>query len=105
VADAVSQAIDADLQAPGVTDVTAKYRPGPRVIHDGRADYLLPTVIHCDSPEAAAAKKEFMFPFATVVACPESTMLEAMGPTLVCTASPTTRRCGIGSSMRCISIG
>ena len=86
VADAVSQAIDADLQAPGVIDVTAKYRPGPRVIHDGRADYLLPTVIHCDSPEAAAAKKEFMFPFATVVACPESTMLEAMGPTLVCTA-------------------
>jgi acyl-CoA reductase-like NAD-dependent aldehyde dehydrogenase len=86
VADAVSQAIDADLQAPGVCDVTAKYRPGPRVIHDGRADYLLPTVIHCDSPEAAAAKKEFMFPFATVVACPESMMLEAMGPTLVCTA-------------------
>jgi acyl-CoA reductase-like NAD-dependent aldehyde dehydrogenase len=86
VAESVSQSIDADLQAPGVTDVTAKYRPGPRVIHDGRADYLLPTVVHCESPEAAAAKKEFMFPFVTVVACPQAKMIEAVGPTLVCTA-------------------
>ena len=36
----------------------------------GRADYLLPTVVHCDSPEAAIAKKEYMFPFVTVVECP-----------------------------------
>ena len=43
-------------------------------------------VVHADSPEAAIAKKEFMFPFATVVECPESKMLEAIGPTLVCTA-------------------
>jgi acyl-CoA reductase-like NAD-dependent aldehyde dehydrogenase len=86
VAESVSLSIDADLQAPGVTDVTAKYRPGPRVIHDGRADYLLPTVVHCESPEAAAAKKEFMFPFVTVVACPQAKMIEAVGPTLVCTA-------------------
>jgi hypothetical protein len=27
-----------------------------------------------------------MFPFVTVVECPESTMLEAIGPTLVCSA-------------------
>ncbi|MBI2828954.1 MAG: aldehyde dehydrogenase family protein, partial [Acidobacteria bacterium] len=86
VADAISQAIDADLQAPGVTDVTAKYRDGGRVVKQGRADYLLPTVIHCDSPQAAVAKKEYMFPFVTVVACPESRMLEAIGPTLVCSA-------------------
>ena len=38
----------------------------------GRADYLLPTVVHCESPEAAIAKKEYMFPFVTVVECPES---------------------------------
>ena len=50
-------------KAPGVTDVTAKYRDGPRVVKDGRADYLLPTVVHCASPEAAIAKKEYMFPF------------------------------------------
>ena len=86
VADAISQAIDADLQAPGVTDVTAGRREGPRVITQGRADYLLPTVVHCESPEAAIAKKEYMFPFVTVVECPEAKMLDAIGPTLVCSA-------------------
>ncbi len=86
VADAVSRSIDADLQAPGVTDLTAKYRQGERVVKQGRADYLLPTVIHCTSPEAAAAKKEFMFPFVTVVECPQSKMIEAIGLTLVCSA-------------------
>ena len=85
-ADAITRSIDADLQAPGVTDVTAKYRDGARVVKEGRADYLLPTVIHCDSPDAAVAKKEYMFPFVTVVECPESRMLEIVGPTLVCSA-------------------
>ena len=86
VADAVSGAIDADLQAPGVADVTAKYRKSPRVVKQGRADYLLPTVIHVASPDAAIAKKEYMFPFVTVVECPEAKMIDAIGPTLVCTA-------------------
>jgi acyl-CoA reductase-like NAD-dependent aldehyde dehydrogenase len=85
-AEAISKAIDADLQAPGVTDVTAKYRDTPRVVKDGRADYLLPTVVHCASPEAAMAKKEYMFPFATVVECPQDRIIEAIGPTLVCSA-------------------
>jgi acyl-CoA reductase-like NAD-dependent aldehyde dehydrogenase len=67
--------------------VTAKYRDGaPRLVKQGRADYLLPTVLHCDSPEAPAAKKEYMFPFVTVVKCPEAKLLHSMGPTLVCTA-------------------
>ena len=86
VADAISRAIDADLQAPGVTDVTAKHRQEPRVVKQGRADYLLPTVVHCESPEPAIAKAEYMFPFVTVVECPEARMLDAIGPTLVCSA-------------------
>jgi acyl-CoA reductase-like NAD-dependent aldehyde dehydrogenase len=86
VADAVSRAIDADLQAPGVTDVTAVHRSGPRVVKKGKADYLLPTVVHAGSPDAAIAQKEYMFPFVTVVECPQEKMLEAIGPTLVCTA-------------------
>jgi acyl-CoA reductase-like NAD-dependent aldehyde dehydrogenase len=85
-AEAINAAIDADLQTPGVTDVTAKHRGGPRLIKQGRADYLLPTILHCDSPDAAAAKKEYMFPFATVVRCPEAKMIQSIGPTLVCTA-------------------
>jgi acyl-CoA reductase-like NAD-dependent aldehyde dehydrogenase len=96
VAEAISKSIDADLQAPGVTEVTAKHRDGQaRLVKEGRADYLLPTVVHCDSPDAAIAKKEYMFPFVTVVECPESKMLEAIGPTLVCTAltdNPALRR-------------
>jgi hypothetical protein len=85
-AEAISKAIDADLQAPGATDVTAEHRSGARVVKEARAEYLLPTIVHCDSPEAAIAKKEYMFPFVTVVDCPEAQMLEKIGPTLVCSA-------------------
>jgi hypothetical protein len=95
VADSVSQAIDADLQTPGVTDVTAKHRSISRVVKEGRAEYLLPTVVHCQSPDAAIAKKEYMFPFVTVVECPEKEMIARIGPTLVCstiTCNPSFRR-------------
>jgi acyl-CoA reductase-like NAD-dependent aldehyde dehydrogenase len=85
-ADAISGSIDADLRAAGVADITATHRQAPRVVKEGSADYLLPTVVHCASPEAEIAKKEYMFPFVTVVECPEAKMLEAMGPTLVCSA-------------------
>jgi len=85
-AEAISQAIDADLKEPGVTDVTARHRSGGRVVKQGRADYLLPTVVHCASREAGIAKKEYMFPFVTVVECPEDKMIESSGPTLVCSA-------------------
>ena len=86
VADAISQAIDADLKTPGVTDVTARHREGGRVVKEGTADYLLPTVLHSNVPDAPVVTKEYMFPFVTVVECPESRMLDAIGPTLVCTA-------------------
>jgi acyl-CoA reductase-like NAD-dependent aldehyde dehydrogenase len=86
VADAISGAIDASVNVPGVTEVTAKYRDGARVVKDGLADYLLPTIVHSTSPEPAVVKQEYMFPFATVVECPEAQMVQAIGPTLVCTA-------------------
>jgi acyl-CoA reductase-like NAD-dependent aldehyde dehydrogenase len=86
VAEAIATAIDRDAQAPGVTDVTARYRPGPRLQTQGSAEYLLPTVLHAATPEAAVARQEYMFPFVTVVDCPQERMLEAIGPTLVCTA-------------------
>jgi len=95
IARAISMEIDNDLETPGVTDVTAARRGGPRHVTVGRADYLLPTVVHCDSPRAAIAAKEYMFPFVTVVSCPEAEMLDAIGPTLVCSAitcNPAFRR-------------
>jgi acyl-CoA reductase-like NAD-dependent aldehyde dehydrogenase len=83
-ANAINADIDNDVKQPGVTDMTAKF--GPRLVKRERCDYLRPTVIHCDSPEPAVAKKEFMFPFCTVVQCPQEKMIEAIGPTLVCSA-------------------
>jgi acyl-CoA reductase-like NAD-dependent aldehyde dehydrogenase len=89
-ADSISAMIDTDLKENGVHDMTAKY--GPRLVKKERCDYLRPTVILCDSPEAAIAKKEFMFPFCTVVQCPQEKMLEKIGPTLVCSAITEDRK-------------
>ena len=85
-AEAISRAIDGELKTPGVSDVTATHRRDDRLVKQGRADYLLPTVLHADSPDAAVARQEYMFPFVTVVQCPQASMLEAIGPTLVCSA-------------------
>jgi hypothetical protein len=76
--------IEADLKESGVRDMTAKY--GPRLVEMERCDYLRPMIVHCASPEAAIAKKEYMFPFSTVVECPQDQALHKMGPTLVCSA-------------------
>jgi acyl-CoA reductase-like NAD-dependent aldehyde dehydrogenase len=83
-ADAISADIDKDLLGAGVHDLTAKF--GSRLVKHERCDYLRPTVVLCDSPEAAIARKEYMFPFVTVVECPQGKMIEAIGPTLVCSA-------------------
>jgi acyl-CoA reductase-like NAD-dependent aldehyde dehydrogenase len=81
-ADAIWQSIEADLKQSGTYHATGKH--GPRLIKRERCDYLRPVVVQCDSPEAPIAKKEFMFPFVTVVQCPQEKMLESIGPTLVC---------------------
>jgi hypothetical protein len=69
-----------------VTDVTARYRDAGRVVKNGRAEFLLPTIVHSASSAAAISYKEYMFPFATVVECPQDQMISAIGPTLVCSA-------------------
>ena len=78
---AVWKQIEQDLKGGGVTHVTEKY--GPRLVEQERASYLRPTILHCESPESPAAQKEYMFPFASVVACPQAEMLRRIGPTLV----------------------
>jgi acyl-CoA reductase-like NAD-dependent aldehyde dehydrogenase len=83
-AQAIWKMIEADLKEEGVDHATEKY--GPRLVEKERCAYLRPTVVHCQSPKAAIAKKEYMFPFTTVVECPQDKMLEEIGPTLVCTA-------------------
>jgi acyl-CoA reductase-like NAD-dependent aldehyde dehydrogenase len=89
---AVWKQIEQDLQGEGVTHVTAKY--GPRLVEQERASYLRPTILHCESAESPAAHKEYMFPFASVVTCPQAEMLRRIGPTLVGTVitdDPTLR--------------
>ncbi len=81
MAKAVWGMIEADLKESGVTDATAKY--GPRLVEMERCAYLRPMIVHCDSPDREIAKKEYMFPFSTVVECPEEQMLAKIGPTLV----------------------
>jgi acyl-CoA reductase-like NAD-dependent aldehyde dehydrogenase len=78
------KAIEADLHESGVEHSTGKY--GPRLVERERCGYLRPVVVRCASPTQAIAKKEYMFPFTTVVQCPQEQMLAAIGPTLVCTA-------------------
>lgn len=85
--------IERDFSHSGTKHVTEKF--GPRLIKKERCSYLRPTVVHCDSPEAPISKKEYMFPFVSVVQCPEAKLLEAIGPTLVCsviTGNPKLQR-------------
>src|SRR6476661_8776596 len=86
-ADGVWSAIETDLKEPGVHHMTEKF--GPRLVKRERCDYLRPTVVYCESPDKAIAKKEYMFPFVTVVECPQEQMLAKIGPTLVCSAVTT----------------
>jgi acyl-CoA reductase-like NAD-dependent aldehyde dehydrogenase len=78
---AVWKQIAQDLQDANTTHSTAKY--GPRLVEQERASYLRPTIIHTSSPESPVAQKEYMFPFAAVVECPQAEMLKRIGPTLV----------------------
>ncbi len=87
--------IDQGLLEEGARDVTAGHRKSDRrerlVTHDS-STYLLPTVIHCDSPDHNLANREFLFPFASVIEVPESQMPEILGPTLVLTAITSNKR-------------
>ncbi len=86
VAEAMHNQIEEALRSPGVTEVTAKYRHGDRWIPHERCDYLRPTIVHCTGPDVPLANTEYMFPFASVVDCPQHKMIQAIGSTLVCTA-------------------
>jgi len=83
-ADGVWAMIESDLKESGVHHMTAKH--GPRLVKKERCDYLRPTIVFCETPEKNIAKAEYMFPFATVVECPQAQMLSKIGPTLVCSA-------------------
>ena len=76
--------IEKDLQQSGVTDCTAAF--GPRLVDQSTYAYLRPMVVHCRDPKPAIATKEFMFPFVSVVECPQEQMLKTIGRSLVVSA-------------------
>ena len=86
VAEAMHNQIEAGIKTPGVTEVTEKYRGGSRLVKQERCDYLRPTVLHCTSPDLEMANTEYMFPFVSVVDCPQDQMLSKIKQTLVATA-------------------
>jgi hypothetical protein len=86
MAECINESLDEGLKSPGAEDLSAPLRNGDRHQTLGGSHYLLPTVIWCDSIEHPLAKKEFMFPYASVVEVPQEKMLEVIGPTLVATA-------------------
>jgi acyl-CoA reductase-like NAD-dependent aldehyde dehydrogenase len=81
---AIWSSIESNLDEAGVKHTTATF--GPRLVEKERCGYLRPAVIHCNCPEVTLANTEFMFPFVSVVKCPQEEMLKRIGPTLVCSA-------------------
>ena len=85
-AKAITEDIDTNLDSDCVDDVTATHRETSRLVEQERCDYLLPTVVHCKSADHVMATKEYMFPFVTVVDCPQDQMIGTIGDTLVASA-------------------
>ena len=93
--------VQQDLAEAGVTDMTAKF--GEKLIEREHCAYLRPMVLHADSPDRGVAKKEYMFPFTSVVQCPQAEMLQRIGPTLVGTVI-TRDQAFIDAAGRCVEI-
>ena len=83
-AKAIWQSIASQVHEDGVEELTSAF--GPRFVEMERCGYVRPVVIHCDSPERKLANTEYMFPFVSVVECPQEEMLARIGPTLVASA-------------------
>ena len=86
MAEAIDTAIEEGLRGPGVTEVTARHRDGPRKVTFEGAVHLRPTVVQCDAFTHPLANREFLFPYASVVQVPQADMLSQIGPSLVVTA-------------------
>jgi acyl-CoA reductase-like NAD-dependent aldehyde dehydrogenase len=86
MADFIDGAIEEGLKTPGATEVTAKFRNGPRKVQFDGGTYLRPTIVLCDSFDHPLANREFLCPYASVVTAAQSAMLDRIGPSLAVTA-------------------
>ena len=83
----IDGAVTEGLTTKGAVDYSLAARNGEerRAARDGM-NYLLPTLVQCDSFDHPLANREFLFPFASVVEVPQDKMLDEIGPSLVVTA-------------------
>jgi acyl-CoA reductase-like NAD-dependent aldehyde dehydrogenase len=83
----IDGAVTDGLTTKGAVDYSAKARAGEdrKAQRDGM-NYLLPTIVQCDSFAHPLSNREFLFPFASVVEVPQADMLDQIGPSLVVTA-------------------
>ena len=86
IARAIDAGIERDLAKGGAEDVTARFRPGGRIVEFEGGTYLLPTVIRCDSSEHPLANQEHLFPFVSVTECSGDELVPSLGPSLVVSA-------------------
>ncbi len=86
MAEFIDAQIDDGLKTSGATDVTAKYRNGPRKATFEGGVYMRPTIVLCDSFQHPLSNKEFLCPYASVVQVPQSEMLKQMGYSLAVAA-------------------
>jgi acyl-CoA reductase-like NAD-dependent aldehyde dehydrogenase len=86
MAKGINERIDELLGTPGATDLTAKYRSGPRLVELHGQTFLRPTLIVCDDLNHPLANTEFMFPFASVLQVPQAKMIDQIGESLVVSA-------------------
>ena len=81
----INEAVEEGLKEKGAADVTAEFREGDRFqVRDGM-NYLQPTVVRVDSFDHPLANREFLFPFVSVVECPQEEMIAKIGYSLVAT--------------------
>lgn len=86
VAEVTNASIEDGLKVSGASDVTARYRNGPRKAEFDGGTYLQPTIVLCDSFAHPLGNREFLFPYASVVTMPQAEMVKKIGPSLVVTA-------------------
>jgi acyl-CoA reductase-like NAD-dependent aldehyde dehydrogenase len=86
MADFINGQIDEGLKTPGATDVTAKYRNGPRKAELDGGSFVRPSIVLCDNFQHPLANREFLCPYASVIEVPQADMLKHIGYTLACTA-------------------
>ena len=103
VGEAIDAMVTTALETPGAVDVTEQVRGTPRLVKEGRIAYLLPTIVHCETPDHPLANKEFLFPYAAVVECPQADVLKRIGYTLAATVLTDDPQV-IADAMACPSI-